>query len=88
MSTASNITDLAAYRQRMVIEVSEQELVDDVCARTFLFLRDEATAAGVPIPTVIAEHLLGMALVVESVEGADSAKALLAAVTERLGTDG
>lgn len=84
MSTVSNITDLASYRSRATT-LSEQELVDDISARTFLFLRNEADALGVSIPTVIAEHLLGIALVVEAVEGTAAAKALLAAASRKLG---
>ena len=85
MGTASNVTDINDYRQRDTSDVSTQDLVDDISARTFLFLRDEAMLSGVPLPAVIAEHLLGIALVVESVEGTDSARALLAAVSQRLG---
>jgi len=87
MGTASNVTHIDEYRRRDSEAVILQDLVDDISARTFLFLRDEAAAAGVPIPSVIAEHLLGIALVVESVEGTESAKALLAAVNERLGIE-
>jgi hypothetical protein len=86
--SASNVIDLSSYRQQVERELSEQELADDVSARTFLFLRDEAAALGVSIPMAISEHLLGMALVVESVEGTAAAKALLAAISEKLGVMG
>jgi hypothetical protein len=86
MSTACTVTDLAAYRSRTAGAHSEQELIDDISARAFLYLRDEAEANGIAVPNLIAEHMLGMALVVEAVEGADAAQALLTAISERLGT--
>lgn len=85
MNTVSNITDLASYRNRAMGTLSEQELVDDISARAFMFLRDEADALGVSIPTLLAEHLLGIALVVEAVEGTAAAKALLSAASRKLG---
>lgn len=85
MNTVSNITDLASYRNRSMGTLSEQELVDDISARAFMFLRDEADALGVSIPTLLAEHLLGIALVVEAVEGTAAAKALLSAASRKLG---
>src|SRR6185369_3401258 len=51
MSSASNIIDLAAYRNQ-----DTRELIDDISARAFLFLRDEAEAEQVPMHAVIAEH--------------------------------
>ena len=83
--SASNVIELSTYRQHVELELSEQELADDVSARTFLFLRDEAVALGVSIPMAISEHLLGIALVVESVEGTAAARALLSAISEKLG---
>lgn len=84
MSTACTVTDLAAYRSRTADAHSEQELIDDISARAFLYLRDEAETHGLDVSNLIAEHMLGMALVVEAVEGADSAQALLTAIRERL----
>jgi hypothetical protein len=80
MSSADNVISLADYRS-----TSTRELIDDISARAFLFLRDEATEMNVPMHSVIAEHMLGMALVVEAVEGTDAARALLAAVADKLG---
>ena len=80
MSSASNVIDLAQYRS-----VTQRETIDDISARAFLFLRDEAADLNVPMPAVIAEHLLGIALVVEAVEGTAAAQGLLAAVAEKLG---
>lgn len=86
MSTACTVTDLSAYRQRAARARDEQELIDDISARAFLYLRDEADASGIAIPRLIAEHMLGMALVVEAVEGAGAAQSLLAAIGEKLGS--
>lgn len=80
MSSASNVIDLANFRSS-----TQREIIDDISARAFLFLRDEAEDHNVPMPSVIAEHLLGIALVVEAVEGTAAAKGLLAAIAEKLG---
>ncbi len=79
MATSSNVVSLDSYRAE-----SQQELIDDISARAFLFLRDEALANGVPMQSVIAEHLLGVALVVRAVEGTDAARDLLDLVSERI----
>lgn len=84
MSTACTVTDLAAYRSRTADAHSEQELIDDISARAFIYLRDEAEAHGIDVSNLIAEHMLGMALVVEAVEGSESVQALLTAIRERL----
>ena len=80
MSSADNVISLADFRNG-----SARELIDDISARAFLFLRDEATAMNVPMHAVIAEHMLGMALVVEAVEGTEAAKQLLSTVAAKLG---
>lgn len=80
MSSASNVIDLAQYRS-----ITQREIIDDISARAFLFLRDEAADQNVPMSAVIAEHLLGISLVVEAVEGTAAAQGLLAAVAEKLG---
>lgn len=79
MATNGNVIYLERYRAE-----SQQELIDDISARAFLFLRDEAQANGVAMQSVIAEHLLGVALVVRAVEGTDAATQLLSLVSERL----
>jgi hypothetical protein len=79
MATNGNVV----YLDRVRAE-SQQELIDDISARAFLFLRDEALAVGVPMQSVIAEHLLGVALVVRAVEGAESARKLLDLVSKRI----
>jgi hypothetical protein len=80
MSSADNVISLAEFRK-----ASARELIDDISARAFLFLRDEAAAMNVPMHAVIAEHMLGMALVVEAVEGTEAAKGLLTVVADKLG---
>lgn len=79
MATNGNVV----YLERVRAE-SQQELIDDISARAFLFLRDEALANGVPMQSVIAEHLLGVALVVRAVEGTDAAQNLLDIVSDRI----
>jgi hypothetical protein len=79
MSSASNIINIADYR-----ETNIRELIDDISARAFLFLRDEAEAEGVPMSAVVAEHMYGMALVMQAVEGKAAAQNLLAAITDKL----
>ena len=79
MSSASNVINLAEYR-----ETNTRELIDDISARAFLFLRDEAEVEGVPMSAVVAEHMYGMALVVQAVEGKAAARNLLAAIAEKL----
>lgn len=79
MSSAGNVINLADYRN-----LSKRELIDDISARAFLYLRDEAEAEEVPMYEVIAEHMLGMALVVQAVEGSAAAKDLLKAIAARL----
>ena len=79
MSSASNVISLTEYREQDI-----REIIDDISARAFLFLRDEAETEEVPMYSVIAEHMLGLALVVQAVQGADAAKNLLAAVLDKL----
>jgi cell fate regulator YaaT (PSP1 superfamily) len=79
MQRTENVVNLAAYRDNV-----RQELVDDISARAFLYLRDEAEAHGLSVSQVIAEHMLGLALVVEAVEGTEQARELLDAVSDKL----
>lgn len=75
-----NVFELNSYRTD-----SQQAVVDDISARAFIYLREAAEAAGVSMRTVLAEHLLGISLVVEAVEGTTAARQLLAAVDDKLG---
>ena len=79
MASASNIINLADYRN-----ADTREIIDDISARAFLYLRDEAEVEQVPMHAVIAEHLLGMALVVQAVEGSTAARDLLQSVIAKL----
>lgn len=78
--TTGNVVDLNRFRAE-----SQQQVVDDISARAFLYLREAAEASGISIKTVLAEHLLGISLVVEAVEGTTAAQQLLAAVDSKLG---
>ena len=79
MSSSGNVINLAEYRN-----ADTREIIDDISARAFLYLRDEAEAEEVPMYAVIAEHMLGMALVVQAVEGSNVAKELLESVAAKL----
>lgn len=79
MSSSGNVINLADYR-----DLSTREVIDDISARAFLYLRDEAEAAEVPMYAVIAEHMLGIALVVQAVEGSGAARDLLKSVAAKL----
>ena len=79
MPSSSNIVQLNQVKRD-----SQQEIVDDIGARAFLFLRDAAEEMGVPIKEVIVEHMLGLALVMSSVEGQDTAQAVLKNISEQL----
>ena len=79
MSTGNNVVKLNVTRQ-----ANRQELIDDIGARAFLFLRDLAQEHHIPIKEVIIEHLLGMALVVSSVEGCDEAQRILGQISQAI----
>ncbi len=76
---ADNIVQLNRFKRD-----SQQEIIDDIGARAFLFIRDEAEAMGVPIKDVIVEHMLGLALVMSSVEGEEEARQVLKRVSAQL----
>jgi hypothetical protein len=79
MSSASNVINLTSYR-----ETTMRELIDDVSARTFLFLRDEAEAEDLPMSAVVAEHMYGMALVMQAVEGKTAVRNLLESILKKM----
>jgi hypothetical protein len=79
MASGGNVINLAEYRN-----TDTREIIDDISARAFLYLRDEAEAEDVPMYAVIAEHMLGMALVVQAVEGSNAARDLLNSVIAKL----
>lgn len=74
--------NVIAFRRKH--DVTTEETIDDICAKAFLFLRDSATAQGVPLKTLLAEHMLGMMLMVRAVEGEAEAQRLLTLVSEKI----
>lgn len=84
MPILSNVIALDDYK-RANETLSQQEKIDDIGARAFVFLRNESEALGLSVRDVINEHMLGLAMVVESVEGTEQAKYLLAHINEQLG---
>ncbi len=76
MPSSSKVVEIDTFR-RNLSHLIEQEVINDIGGRTFIFMRDEADAAGVFIRDVIAEHMLGLSMVVESVEGTSAARRLL-----------
>lgn len=79
MKTTNNVVNLNSFKRS-----SQQELIDDIGARAFLLIRNEAEALGIPVRDVITEHMLGMALVIESVEGTESAQHVLNSIDDKL----
>lgn len=79
MSAENNVIDIRSYR-----DASQQELIDDISAQAFLFLRSEAEDNNLPMKSVLMEHLLGLGLVIKAVEGASEAKNILAQISEQL----
>lgn len=80
---ASNV--IKFNRQKSPAELlSKQELIDDIGAKAFLFIRDEADALGLSIKDVITEHMLGLTMVIESVEGSLEAQNILKRLEAKL----
>mgnify|MGYP000704685454 CR=1 FL=1 len=79
MPSANNVVSLDGFKRS-----TQQELIDDIGARAFLFIRDAATEQGLPIRDVIVEHMLGMAMVIDAVEGRKEAKDILQSISEKL----
>lgn len=79
MQYNDNVVDLQGYQ-----ESTRQQLIDDIGARAFIFLRDEAQEHDLPMKEVLTEHVLGIALVVEAVEGNKCALELLQGVINTL----
>lgn len=83
MPSASNVVEFESFK-RSSEALSLQEQIDDIGARAFLFIREEAEVLGLSVKDVIAEHMLGLTMVVESVEGGDKARELLAQLESKL----
>ena len=79
MPSANNVVSLDGFKRS-----TQQELIDDIGARAFLFIRDAAAEQGLSIRDVIVEHMLGMAMVVDAVEGREEAQHVLQAISEKL----
>lgn len=79
MPSANNVVSLDGFKRS-----TQQELIDDIGARAFLFIRDAAAEQGLSIRDVIVEHMLGMAMVVDAVEGREEAQNVLQAISEKL----
>lgn len=80
MPTADNVTHIKGYRLS-----DRQQIIDDIGARAFLFLHDSAEEMGVPMREVVVEHMLGLALVMSSIEGEDQTRDLLEHICQRIG---
>lgn len=61
-----------------------QEIIDDIGARAFMFLRDASEEMGVPIKQVIVEHMLGLSLVMTAVEGKEETQKVLKRISQQL----
>ena len=75
----SNVVELESFKRH-----SEQELIDDIGARAFMFIRDEAESKGLDTKKVVAEHMLGLALVMQSVEGKAEVERVLEQIRQSL----
>lgn len=82
MAGSDNIVSMERVR-----DIARHEIVDDISARAFLLLRDEAEEQGVSLKEVITRHLAGIAEVVSAVEGPAQARELFASVSRELPTD-
>ena len=79
MQSTDNVVQLNTFKRE-----SDQEIIDDIGARAFLFLRDSAEAQGVPIKEVIVEHMAGLALVMTAVEGKEETLTVLNNIKDQL----
>ncbi len=79
MQSTDNVVQLDNFKRE-----NQQEIVDDIGAKAFLFLRDAAEEMGVPVKDVITEHMLGLALVMCAVEGKEEAKSTLRKIEQQL----
>ena len=79
MQSNDNVIQLDSFKRE-----SNQEVIDDIGARAFLFLRDAAEEMGVTIKDVIVEHMMGLSLVMSAVEGETEAQSVLNNISEQL----
>ncbi len=79
MSNVNNVVRLADFRL-----ANQQEQIDDISANAFLLLRDAALEAGIPVKSVMLEHLRDIIRIFNSVEGDNEARAILKQVEEQI----
>jgi hypothetical protein len=79
MQSADNIIDFVDFKRD-----SQQELIDDIGARAFLFLRDAAEQQDIPIKDVLVEHMLGLMMVMGAVEGKEEAQRILGQISAKI----
>lgn len=79
MNTQGNVVHLKNYQQ-----ASQQAVLDDISAQAFMLLREEAQNNKVPMKAVLIEHLLGLALVIKAVEGAEASARILNDIAEQI----
>lgn len=82
MQPTNKVVSLTDFKRQ-----STQELIDDIGARAFLFLRDAADEMGLPMKDVIVEHMLGLTLVMAAVEGKQEAHKVLEQIGKQLHLD-
>lgn len=82
MSSKNKVVNLNDFKRE-----STQEIIDDIGARAFLFLRDASEEMGVPMKQVIVEHMLGLALVMSAVEGKEETLRVLKKINQQLHLD-
>ena len=83
MPSTNNVIQIDSFK-RTNDALTQQEQIDDIGARAFLLIRNEAQEMGLSIKKVIAEHMLGLTMVIESVEGSVKAKELLTDLESKL----
>ncbi len=74
-----NVVDLSRFRDN-----SRQELIDDVSAKAFLLLRQSAEEHNLPIKDVLMDHLLGIGVVIQAVEGKEEALRCLHTIANQI----
>lgn len=79
MPTANNVIKLNDFRRD-----NQQEIIDDIGARAFLFLRDAAEEQDIPIKSVMVEHMVGLMMVMGAVEGKEEARRVLKEIGDKM----
>lgn len=79
MPSANNVIELNDFRRD-----NQQEIIDDIGARAFLFLRDAAEEQNIPIKSVMVEHMVGLMMVMGAVEGKDEARRVLTQIGDKI----